>query len=145
MEQAEISCQAGVNQAEPGPLAVLAAGGERYLDPGGARPQPEARVGPAPREDQADRPIDDDVLPLAELAGGDLEPEAAAWPRLQIGRDTDPADQLPGSVNISNTCSAGAGRISSWITESPSITAGPPLARCQLRAQAGEPAAPELI
>jgi hypothetical protein len=85
VQQAQIPGQAGVDQAEPGLLAVLAAAGERHLHPGGARREPEARVGPAPGEDQARGPVDDHVLPFAELAGGDLEAEAAARPRLQVG------------------------------------------------------------
>jgi len=85
VQQAQVSGQAGVDQAEPGLLAVLADVGQCHLDPGGAWLQPEARVGPAPGEDQPDGPVNDDVLPFAELAGGDLETEAAARPRLQIG------------------------------------------------------------
>ena len=96
MEQAEIPGQAGVHQAEPGLPAFLPGTGECHFHPGGARREPEARVRPAPGEDQADGPVDDHVLPVAELAGGNLEAEAAAGLRLQIGRDADPADQLPG-------------------------------------------------
>ena len=78
MQQAQVSGQAGVDQAEPGLLAVLADAGQCHLDPGGAGSSPKPGSVQPQGEDQPDGPVDDDVLPFAELAGGDLETEAAA-------------------------------------------------------------------
>ncbi len=84
-----------MHQAEPGPAIVVGIGGQRHLDPRAARRQSEPGIGPAPGEDQPTGPLHDEVLPLAELPGDDLEPETPARPRLQVGGDPDPADQLP--------------------------------------------------
>src|SRR5207248_9387701 len=75
---------------------IITAGGECHLHPRGAGWQPEARIRPAPGENQAAGPLDNDELPFAELPRRDLEPEAAPPPRLEISGDPDPADQLPG-------------------------------------------------
>jgi len=63
----------------------IADAGQCHLDPGGAGSSPKPGSVQPQGEDQPDGPVDDDVLPFAELAGGDLETEAAARPRLQIG------------------------------------------------------------
>ncbi len=96
MQSAQVFPQAAVDKAKPGLAPAGTTAGECHLDPGGARRQPETGVSPAPGEDQAAGALDDEVLSLAELPGHDLEPEPAAWPRLKIGCDADPAHQLPG-------------------------------------------------
>src|SRR5207344_2732028 len=94
VQDAKISCQAGVNEAEPCPAGVIAARCERDLDTRAAWWQPEAEVGPAPGENQPAGPLHHHVPPLAELAGHHLEAEPPARAGLKVGRDTDPADQL---------------------------------------------------
>src|SRR5262252_3470050 len=96
VQQAEVSGQAGMNQADPGLAKIAAAADESDFHARTSWRQPKARVGPAPRENQAAWPIHDDVPSLAELARHNLESEPAAGLRLQVSGDPDPADQLLG-------------------------------------------------
>src|SRR5437016_4968120 len=60
--------------------------------------QPEPRIGPPPGEDQAARPLHDDVPSLAELPGDDLEPSPRPRPRSSQPRRLGyrPASRLGG-------------------------------------------------
>src|SRR5215470_12240440 len=96
VQQAEVSGEAGMNQADQGFAKIAAIRDERYFHARTSWRQPEAWGGPAPRENQAGWPFHDDVLSLTELARHDLESEPAAGLRLEVSGDPDPAGQLGG-------------------------------------------------
>src|SRR5215510_11787454 len=90
VEKPDLTGEAVVGQTQPGAAARRR---QLHPHPGASRRQVEERVGPAPAHLEGAWRVELHVLALAVLAGLDLEPEAAAWARLELGCAADPADQ----------------------------------------------------